>query len=419
MRHSQRRIPGSLILAIGVVIGWGLDRLPTPRPIVWASGGDRWGDSSVTTGPVLIRYDERLKVQIPLDVVYYLYHKDKSARLLATSLVPAGLRAGEVTRHVRRVRPRHGLQDRRGQRPETPFPHDHGWLGAYSDGWSRSRSSKLHRTRSPCTRSSSRSSAPSPSLSSSWSSCARSVPGGPVSSESELNTSDRPLSSNGYGWRIRLGPRFSESTPWQRHPSCPVSGWSGAMTGSCGWWFEEGSVPLVNRKTTDRPKWPRSTPLWISLQPGIRVAMLGNTALINDDFNGVTDATVMKTTNPMTKVAGYTPVITGANSSVGIAQSGMDGGEAVTSDALLLRDLDGKNGLGLTVGDGSGSTAIAKSLGQNVKEGILTIEQDMYFFGDTTSRTERTISAAVEQSWPCPAGSMMRTVRRIRSFKST
>ena len=46
----------------------------------------------------------------------------------------------------------------------------------------------------------------------------------------------------------------------------------------------------------------------------------GNTALINDDFNGVTDATVTKTTNPMTTVAGYTPTITGANSSIGITQ---------------------------------------------------------------------------------------------------
>jgi pectin methylesterase-like acyl-CoA thioesterase/lysophospholipase L1-like esterase len=110
----------------------------------------------------------------------------------------------------------------------------------------------------------------------------------------------------------------------------------------------------------------------------------GNTALINDDFNGVTDATVTKTTNPMTKVAGYTPTITGANSTIGITRTGMDGGEAVTSDTLLLRDLDGKNGLGQTVGDGSGSTAITKSLGENVKEGLLTIEQDMYFFGDTT-----------------------------------
>lgn len=111
---------------------------------------------------------------------------------------------------------------------------------------------------------------------------------------------------------------------------------------------------------------------------------VGNTALINDDFNGVTDATVTKTTSPMTTVAGYTPTITGANSSIGITQTGMNGGEAVTSDALLLRDLDGKNGSAQTVGDGSGSTSIAKSLGQNVKDGILTIEQDMYFFGDTS-----------------------------------
>lgn len=110
----------------------------------------------------------------------------------------------------------------------------------------------------------------------------------------------------------------------------------------------------------------------------------GNTALINDDFNGVTDATVTKTTSPMTTVAGYMPTITGDNSSVGINGSGMDGGEAVTSDALLLRDLDGKNHLSQTVGDGSGYTAVTKSLGENVKDGILTIEQDMYFFGDTT-----------------------------------
>lgn len=89
-------------------------------------------------------------------------------------------------------------------------------------------------------------------------------------------------------------------------------------------------------------------------------------------------------TNEVTTVAGYTATITGANSSVGITQSGMDGGEAVTSDALLLRDLDGKNASSQIVGDGSGSAAIAKSLGQHVKDGILTIEQDMYFFGDTT-----------------------------------
>jgi len=110
----------------------------------------------------------------------------------------------------------------------------------------------------------------------------------------------------------------------------------------------------------------------------------GNTALINDDFNGVTDATVTKSTSPVTTVAGYKPTITGENSSVGITQSGMDGGEAVTSDALLLKDLDGKNSSSQIVGDGSGYTAITKSLGENVKDGILTIEQDMYFFGDTT-----------------------------------
>ena len=39
----------------------------------------------------------------------------------------------------------------------------------------------------------------------------------------------------------------------------------GAITGSCGWRFDLGGVPLVNRKTTNRPKWSRSTPPWKSL----------------------------------------------------------------------------------------------------------------------------------------------------------
>ena len=77
---SARRIPGVALLAVGLLAGWGLANI---RPAqLLAGGGDRSGDSIVTTGPVLIRYDEGSKVQIPLEAIYLLDYK--GGRLLGT-----------------------------------------------------------------------------------------------------------------------------------------------------------------------------------------------------------------------------------------------------------------------------------------------------------------------------------------------
>ena len=74
------RIARRLVLGLGLVLGWGLARI-RPAPLR-AAGGDRSGESIVATGPVMVRYDEGIKIQIPQDALYYLDYK--GGRLLAT-----------------------------------------------------------------------------------------------------------------------------------------------------------------------------------------------------------------------------------------------------------------------------------------------------------------------------------------------
>lgn len=135
MKRAQRRMPGAAAaLAIGVVIGWGLDHLPRPVPVARAHGGDRWGDSIVTTGPVLLRYDEGAKVQIPLEAVYYLDYK--AGRLLAT--VPSFRQSFGPARLLDKFAERDLAADFKIDVENGPRPHflmATGALGAYSDGW--------------------------------------------------------------------------------------------------------------------------------------------------------------------------------------------------------------------------------------------------------------------------------------------
>ena len=75
----------------GILLGW---ILAATRPaVLHASAGDRSGESIVTTGPVLVRYDEMTKSAIPLDAVYFLDYK--GARLLAT--IPSYRQTGRTT----------------------------------------------------------------------------------------------------------------------------------------------------------------------------------------------------------------------------------------------------------------------------------------------------------------------------------
>ena len=80
MSNPSRRMPTALSLTIGLVVGWGLaNHRP---PVAKAGGGDRFGDYSLTAGPVSMQYNERTKTQATQDALYFLDYK--GARLLAT-----------------------------------------------------------------------------------------------------------------------------------------------------------------------------------------------------------------------------------------------------------------------------------------------------------------------------------------------
>jgi hypothetical protein len=113
-------------------LGWGLanSRLPPIR----AGGGDRSGESIVTTGPILIRYDEGSKVQIPQEALYYLDYK--GGRLMAT--VPSFHQTIGSTQYINSFAERDLVADFKLDLDNGPRPHflmTTGLLGSYSAGW--------------------------------------------------------------------------------------------------------------------------------------------------------------------------------------------------------------------------------------------------------------------------------------------
>lgn len=126
------RLPGALVLGLGVLLGWGLASI---RPhALHAQGGDRAGESILTSGPVLLRYNDGLKVQIPQDALYYLDYK--GGRLMAT--IPSYRPTGGAPKYLGAFVERDLVADFKldidgGQRPH--FLMTTGSLGQYSDGW--------------------------------------------------------------------------------------------------------------------------------------------------------------------------------------------------------------------------------------------------------------------------------------------
>jgi hypothetical protein len=127
-----RRMPTSLTLTLGIALGWGLatHRPPTLR----AGGGDRFGDYSLTTGPIAIEYNSLTKTQGQRDALYFLDYR--GARLLATvpvqrqSLGGSQLIDGFIERDL--------VADFKTDREKGPAPHflmTPGSLGAYGEGW--------------------------------------------------------------------------------------------------------------------------------------------------------------------------------------------------------------------------------------------------------------------------------------------
>lgn len=133
MDGSFRRIPVIVALGVGIGVGW-LASGWHSRPI-WASAGDRSGESIVATGPVLMQYDDATKSPISLDAVYYLDYK--GGRLLAT--IPSYRLTGGKTELIDGFAERDLAADFKldldlGARPR--FLMTTGGLGRYSGGWS-------------------------------------------------------------------------------------------------------------------------------------------------------------------------------------------------------------------------------------------------------------------------------------------
>ncbi len=134
MSATYRNVSGALTLGVGVLIGWGIASIPGPKAVLRAHGGDRAGESILTTGPVLVRYDEGRKVQTAQDAVYYLDYT--GARLYASvpsfrqSFGPAKLLDNFAERDLAAD---FKLDLDNGPRPR--FMMTTGSLGAYSEGW--------------------------------------------------------------------------------------------------------------------------------------------------------------------------------------------------------------------------------------------------------------------------------------------
>lgn len=135
MMTAPRRLPSALVLTIGLALGWVMGHVPAPMANkVQASGGDRSGESIVATGPILLRYNEGTKVQIPLDAIYYLDYK--GGRLLAT--VPSYRQSFGPAKLLDEFAERDLVADFKLDLDNGPRPHflmTTGALGTYSDGW--------------------------------------------------------------------------------------------------------------------------------------------------------------------------------------------------------------------------------------------------------------------------------------------
>jgi hypothetical protein len=120
------------LLLLGLALGWCLAGV-RPAPLI-AAGGDRSGESIVTTGPVLIRYDEGSKVQIPHEALYILDYK--AGKLVGT--VPSMQQSTKGSRYIGALAERDLAADFKLDLDSGPRPRflmTTGALGAYSGGW--------------------------------------------------------------------------------------------------------------------------------------------------------------------------------------------------------------------------------------------------------------------------------------------
>ncbi len=132
MAVARSSLPTMLVLFVGIFTGWGLASL---RPAqVHASAGDRSGESIVTTGPVVIRWDESAKSAVPIDALYFLDYK--GGRLMAS--VPSFQQTTGTAQVIEPFSERDLVADFKLDLDSGPRPRflmTTGSLGANNAGW--------------------------------------------------------------------------------------------------------------------------------------------------------------------------------------------------------------------------------------------------------------------------------------------
>jgi hypothetical protein len=126
------RISTVAALAAGIALGCLLSG--RSRPLLRADGGDRSGETIVTSGSIMTRYDEKLKATLKQDAVYYLDYK--RGRLLGT--VPSFQQTPGSTRLIGTFAERDLVADFKLDVETGPRPHflmTTCEMGLYSLGW--------------------------------------------------------------------------------------------------------------------------------------------------------------------------------------------------------------------------------------------------------------------------------------------
>src|SRR4051812_26549107 len=132
MSNDRSWVSTVVTLTAGVALGWMLARSPAPR--LQAGGGDRSSESILASGPVMVRYDERLKSPLAQDALYYLDYR--GGRLLTT--VPFYQQSGGTTRLLDTFAERDLVADFKLDTEGGPRPHflmTTGSIGQFSEGW--------------------------------------------------------------------------------------------------------------------------------------------------------------------------------------------------------------------------------------------------------------------------------------------
>jgi hypothetical protein len=134
MSLNRPRVSTGLVLGIGVLLGWLLASVPRSLPKAYALGGDRWGDKIVASGPVTVRYDERLRAPLKQDALYYLDYR--GGRLLGT--IPSYQQSGATVKLIDTFAERDLVADFKLDTETGPKPHflmTTCEIGAFSMGW--------------------------------------------------------------------------------------------------------------------------------------------------------------------------------------------------------------------------------------------------------------------------------------------